>query len=98
MSLTAAALVPVASGSSEGAEMLAEAILDLKRHSRSQAAALRAEHAVEIRRQAAAEIEALKVEHVKAIADLTAGDGLHPSGAMYSEWAKLVLPRVRAVL
>jgi lysophospholipase L1-like esterase len=29
---------------------------------------------------------------------LTAGDGLHPSGVMYTEWAKLVLSRVRAAL
>jgi lysophospholipase L1-like esterase len=30
-------------------------------------------------------------------AGLIAGDGLHPSGEMYTEWAKLVLPHARAV-
>jgi len=29
---------------------------------------------------------------------LTAGDGLHPSGKMYAEWARLVLPEARAAL
>lgn len=29
--------------------------------------------------------------------DLIAGDGLHPSGKMYAEWAKLALPVVRQV-
>lgn len=30
--------------------------------------------------------------------DLVAGDGLHPSGAMYAEWARLVLPIAAAAL
>jgi lysophospholipase L1-like esterase len=30
--------------------------------------------------------------------ELVAGDGLHPSGAMYAEWARLILPRVCAAL
>ena len=29
---------------------------------------------------------------------LVAGDGLHPSGAMYAEWARLALPEARAAL
>lgn len=29
---------------------------------------------------------------------LIAGDGLHPSGKMYAEWARLVLPAARAAL
>lgn len=29
---------------------------------------------------------------------LVAGDGLHPSGTMYAEWAKLALPAARAAL
>ena len=36
----------------------------------------------------------------KAAADrsLIAGDGLHPSGAMYAEWARLALPAAKAAL
>lgn len=30
--------------------------------------------------------------------ELVAGDGLHPSGAMYAEWARLVLPIAAAAL
>ena len=30
--------------------------------------------------------------------DLVAGDGLHPSGAMYAEWARVVLPIAAAAL
>ncbi len=30
--------------------------------------------------------------------DLIAGDGLHPSGKMYAEWARLALPGVRKAL
>ncbi|HEX4683964.1 MAG TPA: SGNH/GDSL hydrolase family protein [Gemmatimonadaceae bacterium] len=30
--------------------------------------------------------------------ELVAGDGLHPSGAMYAEWARLILPMVCAAL
>jgi len=29
---------------------------------------------------------------------LIAGDGLHPSGKMYTEWAKLALPGVTNIL
>jgi len=31
-------------------------------------------------------------------ASLVAGDGLHPSGAMYAEWVKLILPEAQAAL
>lgn len=34
----------------------------------------------------------------KADRSLIAADGLHPSAAMYTEWAKLILPRVLAAL
>jgi hypothetical protein len=33
---------------------------------------------------------------VPAEPDLVAGDGLHPSGRMYAEWARLALPAARA--
>lgn len=30
--------------------------------------------------------------------ELVASDGLHPSGKMYTEWVKLILPEVKAIL
>lgn len=34
----------------------------------------------------------------KADVELIAGDGLHPSGKMYAEWAKLALPKALEIL
>ncbi|HXT16957.1 MAG TPA: SGNH/GDSL hydrolase family protein [Gemmatimonadaceae bacterium] len=53
----------------------------------------------EAERKGAAYVDVTAVSR-RAQADrgLVAGDGLHPSGAMYAEWTKLILPTVLAAL
>ena len=74
MSLTVAALAPVA-GSPEAAQLVLDAIVNLKQHAQAELAAVKTQHAARLtttQRQAAADLAALKATHDKAIAELTA--------------------------
>ena len=74
MSLTFPALVPI-TGSPEAAQMVIDAIVNLKQHAQAELAVVKTQHAAQLmttKRQAAADLEALKTAHDKAIAELTA--------------------------